>query len=167
MKVKSTDFFLGVGAIVLSIGYLYVASGIQESLLSDAVGASGMPKALGWVMAGLGLLLCLRSLSFEKADEKSTAEPASKEAEEAPAGAHPHVQALGLLSILIGYLLVVPYLGYAISVGLLVAAVARYSGAPSNRNMLLISAGAGLGFWLVFSQLLGISMPDSVLWEYL
>jgi putative tricarboxylic transport membrane protein len=165
MKIKRTDFFLGIGAIAVSIGYLYVASGIQESMLSDTVGASGVPKALGWVMAGLGLLLCLRSLSFGTTDAKSSAEPTSSETEETPAGMRPHLQALGLLGVLIGYILLAPYLGYVVSIGILVAAVARYGGAPFNRNMLLISAAAGIGFWLVFSQLLGISMPDSLLLE--
>lgn len=164
MRVGTTDFVLGIGAIVLSAGYLYVASGIPESMLSDAVGAAGVPKVLGWAMGILGALLCLRSVRFGRPAETTRAK-ASAEADEAPKGMRPHVLALGLLGILVAYILVAPYLGYAASMGLLVAAGARYCGAPFNRNLVLISVAAAFGFWFVFVQLLGIPMPGSVLLE--
>lgn len=153
---------LGLGAMALAAGYLYAASGIEESMLSDATGAGGVPRALGWLMAALGLLLCLRSVSLNR-EQKAAARDAPPER----AKTHPHLQALGLLAILAGYVVVAPYLGYAIAMGVLVAAVAAYAGAAIDRNMLLVAAAAGLGFWLVFAKLLGISMQTSVLLERL
>ena len=159
---QRTDFALGLGAIALAAGYLYVASGIQESLLSDAVGAGGVPRALGWAMAALGILLCLRSLSFTAAAPKAATPPAPDNTTTAHAR-HPHLQALALLGILIGYALLAPYLGYALSIAALIAAVATYGGAAIDRNLLLISGAGGLVLWLVFAKILGISMQGSVL----
>lgn len=165
MKIARTDFCLGLGAIALSAGYLYVASGIQESLLSDAVGAGGVPRALGWVMAALGLLLCVRSVSFAAGPAKAATPPPQDSA--AAPSRHPHLQALGLLGILIGYVVLAPYLGYAVAVAVLVAAVAAYGGAAIDRSLLLISAAGGLVLWLVFAKVLGISMQASVLLDRL
>jgi putative tricarboxylic transport membrane protein len=159
VRLARSDFFLGLGAIALSAGYLYAATGIQESLLSDSVGAAGVPRALGWIMGALGLLLCLRSVSFARAP---AAAASSADRPDPPAdhrsGMHPHLQALCLLGILVGYILLAPYLGYLVTIGLLVAAVARFGGAPFNRNLLLISAASGIGLWAVFAWILGISM---------
>ena len=167
MKIQRTDFFLGLGAIALSAGYLYAASDIQESMLSDAVGAGGVPRVLGWAMAGLGLLLCLRSLRFAGPPRNESAAAATAGEEAAAPPKHPHLQALGLLAILVGYIVLAPYLGYAVGVGVLVAAVAAYGGAAIDRNLLLISAAGGLALWLVFAKVLGISMQGSVLLERL
>lgn len=157
MRLQRADFFLGLGAIALAAAWLYVASDIQESMLSDATGAGGVPRALGWLMAALGLLLCLRSISFAAA-----ATPARGD-ESLRAQARKHLQALVLLAMLAGYVVLAPYLGYVLAISILVAATAAYGGAVINRNMLLISAGAGIGMWLLFDKLLSIPMPVSVL----
>ena len=61
-QIDGSDLLLGGIALVASAGYLYEASQIPESLLEDAVGAKGVPVAIGWAMAGLGSILCLRSV---------------------------------------------------------------------------------------------------------
>lgn len=131
MKVRRTDFALGLGAIALSAAYLYVASGIQESMLSDATGAGGVPRALSYAMAAIGLLLCVRSLSFPAHDAKAPGAAAGDDAARVPWRKHPHAQALVLLAILAAYVVLLPYLGYVAGTGLLLAAVAAYGGAPS------------------------------------
>jgi hypothetical protein len=166
VKVRGNDFGLGLGALATSAVYLYVASGIQESMLSDATGAGGFPRALGWAMAALGLLLCLRSVSFAPA--ASGAPQAAGEAEAAaPAKrkTHPHLQALAVLAILAGYIVLAPYLGYVIATGIMLAAVAAYGGAAIDRNLLLVSAGGSVGLWIVFTKLLGVSLVGSTLFE--
>jgi hypothetical protein len=166
VRLQRTDFFLGLGAIVLSGVYLYVASGIEESMLSDATGAGGVPRVLGWMMAALGVLLCLRSVSFAPAapatpgGESSTAAPT-------PWMMNPHVQALVLLGILVAYVALAPYLGYMVATALLLAAVAAYGGAPIGRNLLLISATGGIVLWLAFAWALSIPMQTSLLLDWL
>jgi hypothetical protein len=166
VKVKGNDFGLGLGALAASAVYLYVASGIQESMLSDATGARGFPRALGWAMAGLGLLLCLRSVSFAAAAQgQPQAEGEADAAAPAERKTHPHLQALAVLAILAGYIVVAPYLGYVVATGVMLAAVAAYGGAAIDRNLLLISAGGSIGLWVIFTKLLGVSLIGSTLFE--
>jgi putative tricarboxylic transport membrane protein len=167
VKVQRTDFSLGLGAIALAAAYLYVASGIQESMLSDSVGAGGIPRVLGWAMAVLGLVLCLRSVSFKADARNAGAPPAGSDVAAAGSPWRPHLQALSLLAILVAYIVLSPYLGYLLSMAALLAAVAAYGGAAIDRNMLLISAAGGIALWLVFAKILGISMQASVLLERL
>ena len=168
MRLRNAiDFYLGVGAIALSGVWLYVASGIEESMLSDATGAGGIPRVLGYVMAALGLLLCLRSVSFSAhAPRAVAADPPPIASEPRSWKSNPHVQALALLGILAGYVILAPYLGYMVATAVLLGASAAYGGAPINRNMLLISAGGGIVLWLSFAWALGIPMQTSVVLDW-
>jgi putative tricarboxylic transport membrane protein len=159
---ERSDFYLGVGAIALAGAWLYVASGIEESMLSDATGAGGIPRVLGYVMAALGLLLCLRSVSFS-APPRNAVAPESPPAD-APTSwkQNPHMQALILVGILAGYVVLAPYLGYMLGTAALLGVTAAYGGAPVNRNLVLVSAGGGIVLWLSFAWALGISMQTSV-----
>ncbi len=62
LDVDGPDLFLGVVALAVSVGYLYEAARIPASLLEDAVGARGVPTALGYAIVALGLILCVRGL---------------------------------------------------------------------------------------------------------
>jgi len=151
MRVRRGDFALGLGAIVMAAAYLRLADGIPESLLSDTVGAAGLPRAVGWALGCVGVLLCGRSLLH--------AAPAAA----TPAGWRPHLRALGLLAILFAYVLLAPWLGYAAATGLLLAAGAAYAGVRRARELVLIPLIAALVFWLLFVQAFGIPMPAGVL----
>lgn len=162
MKVVWPDFVLGLAAMLGSVAYLYGASQIQLSLLSDHVGAGGVPTALGWAMAILGALLCARSaLPRIVANANADAQP---ERTDAASATRPHLLALGLLAILAVYVLITPYLGYAVSTALMVGAVARFCGSPLNRELFIIAAATGVGLWVLFSQVLSISMVVGSLW---
>jgi putative tricarboxylic transport membrane protein len=155
MKPRRGDLVLGLGATVLAAVYLQLAGQIQESLLSDAVGAAGVPRAVGWAVAVVGVLLCVRSLL--------PAAPVAAASEQGGAGMRVHLRALGLLGILFGYVLLAPWLGYAAATGLLLAVAAAYAGAPRSRNLVLVPAVAALVFWLLFVYAFGIPMPGSAL----
>jgi putative tricarboxylic transport membrane protein len=165
--LRPTDFYLGVGAIGLAGAWLYVASGIQESMLSDATGAGGIPRVLGYLMAALGLLLCLRSVSFTApASSANSAEPAPQPGAPASWKSNPHMQALILLGILVGYVVLAPYLGYMVATAVLLGVVAAYGGAPVDRKLLVVSAGGGIALWLSFAWALSIPMQTSVLLDW-
>ena len=66
IRVAHGDFALGAGAVALASAYLAIAQTIPDSLLSDAVGAAGVPKLVGWAMLAVGALLCLRSVRFAR-----------------------------------------------------------------------------------------------------
>ena len=153
MKLQRGDLALGLGAIVLAAGYLRLADGIPESLLSDSVGAAGLPRAVGWALGLVGVLLCARSLRRAPAGASAPA----------AAGWRPQLRALGLLAILFGYVLVAPWVGYAVATGLLLAAGAAYAGARGARSLVLVPVIAAFVFWLLFVHAFGIPMPAGVL----
>ena len=152
--------------MVGSAGYLVVTSQIQESMLSDAVGAGGVPTALGWALAALGLIVCVRSLIFRtpKPDIAVAASAEGDDAETTPEGLRPHLLALGLLAILVTYVVITPYLGYIASTTLLIAASAWFCGMPLSRSLLIISFVGGLGLWVMFDPMLSTPMPVGKLW---
>ena len=152
MTPRRSDLALGLAVLVLSAAYLEGAARIPESLLSDAVGAAGLPRAVGWATGVVGALLCVRSV---------LAAPGTRR--EPPIAWKAHLRALGLLAILCAYVLLAPWLGYAAATGLLIAAGAAYAGAARNRNLVLIPLLASLLFWLLFVVAFGIPMPGSAL----
>jgi len=152
MTPRRSDLALGLAVLVLSAAYLEGAARIPESLLSDAVGAAGLPRAVGWSTGVIGALLCVRSV---------LAAPGT--GQDRPIVWKAHLRALGLLSIMAAYVLLAPWLGYAVATGLLIAGGAAYAGAPRNRNLVLIPALAALLFWLLFVVTFGIPMPGSPL----
>ncbi|MEJ8839496.1 tripartite tricarboxylate transporter TctB family protein [Ramlibacter sp. AN1133] len=158
MRVQRGDLALGLGAIVLAAAWLRLAGGIAESLLSDAVGAAGLPRAVGWALGLVGVLLCVRSIMRAPRGDASTSTGTA-----AAAGWRPHVRALGLLAILFGYVLAAPWLGYAVATGVLLAAGAAYAGVRRGRELVLVPVVAAFVFWLLFVHAFGIPMPGSVL----
>lgn len=114
-----------------------------------------MPKVLGFLMLGLGLILCAQALyrSFK----------ASAAAESEWQGQGKKIlRAGGLLCLAVLYLLLVSILGYALSIAILLALVALYLGAALNWKLGLIAiAGAGL-LWTIFVILLGVPMPSGI-----
>jgi len=164
------DFYLGVGAVAVAAAWLYVASGIEESMLSDATGAGGIPRVLGYLMVALGLLLCVRSVSFSAPARDTAAaiqDPAPEPSAPSSWTSNPHVQALILLGILAGYVILAPYLGYLLATAVLLGVSAAYGGAPVNRNLVLVSLAGGIALWLSFAWALNIPMQTSLLLEWL
>lgn len=149
-----------VGAVMLAVAVLYwmAAAAIPTSPLEGTVGADGLPKGLGVALGALAVLLILRSLAMRLAVGPD--EPRS--AEEVRRARHAHLRALGMLALGVAYLLVVPYLGYLLSIILLMGGVAAYNGiSPSPRLAAMAAAGAVL-FYLLFVQLLGIPLPPGL-----
>ena len=143
----SRDAGLGLLALALAGAYYAGATQIQASLLADAVGADGVPRALAVGMGLVGAALLLRGLWRPSPVD-----------DDAVSATH-HLRALALLGILVGYLLAIPWLGYPVAVALLLAAVAWFAGArPGLALATTAIVGAGM-FWLMFTRLLGIPMP--------
>ena len=162
-RIGGADLVLGIVALGAAAGYLYEASLIPESLLADPVGATGLPLAIGWAMASLGLILCLRSVLFRAGNE---AAGESVAATEGPFDAMPaHLAALGLLAILATYVVVLPYAGYVVATAVLIGAVARFSGAHFGRDLLLVAIAGGVVLWLLFDPMLDISLPIGSWWQ--
>lgn len=157
MRIRRTDLALGLAAVLFAAAYLHGASGIAESLLSDSVGATGVPRAVGWAIGAVGVLLCVRSVFAAPAQEPEAEDPGEG------ARRRPHLRALGLLAILSGYVVLAPWFGYAVATGLLVAVSAWYAGAGLDRNLVVVPVGAAIVLWVLFVVAFGIPMPGAAL----
>ena len=80
IEINRPDLFLGLVVLGVSAGYLHAASQVPESLLADVVGAGGVPTALGWAMAALGVILCARGL-LTRAPAEVAATPSAEDDE--------------------------------------------------------------------------------------
>lgn len=145
------DTILGVAAVAIAAGYWTAAGEIQQSLLSDAVGADGVPRVLAVAMGATGLVLALRGAM----------RPTAGTEDDLPASAH--LRAAGLLAILALYVVLLPLLGYVLAIAGLIVAVGAYAGAPRGVAMIATGIGGAAVFWAMFAWLLGVSMPTGAL----
>ncbi|MBL8671656.1 MAG: tripartite tricarboxylate transporter TctB family protein [Alphaproteobacteria bacterium] len=148
------DRACALAAIGLASVYAWLGGAIQESLLSDAVGAQGVPRALAAALALLGALLLLRSFRSRAS------------APTAPEPWRAHGRALAMLGIAAGYLLLLPLLGYAAAISALVAAAASLGGARPSAGLAAVSVAAGAVLWLSFAKAFGVALPVGALWRH-
>ena len=157
MNDSRRDLLLGSVVAVFAATYIAASRAIEDSLLADAVGAGGVPQACGIVLLLAGLALVGKSL---------LAGPAATAAAESAGGSHPR-RALqlgaGLVAVLVVYVLLLPLLGYIVSVSLLVGAVALLAGARDRRSLALCTALSGVAMWAMFEWALKIRMPVGIL----
>jgi hypothetical protein len=167
-KIDGADLTLGILALVAAAGYLYETAQIPESLLEDSVGARGVPLAIGWVMAALGALLCVRGLiasrNGEPSKPSSDGQPVSA-TERLSAALRPHLQAIGLLAILAAYVALLPHAGYVASTALLIGGVAWFSGGARSWRLAAIAIAGSVFLWAMFDPMLSIPLPAGTWWE--
>ena len=157
MIAQHTDRLTGILGIAVSSMYVYQASLIEDSLLADAVGVAGVPTAIGYLM--LAASMCLFLKSWLKTKQK----PEVSEEETEPGGSeHPHWKALGLLALLAAFVAIVPVLGFVVSIGLFVAAVAYYAGARDVKTLMWCALLTGPMLWLSFDYALEIHLPTGM-----
>lgn len=147
------DGWSGLILLVLAAAYYWAARDIPESTLSDEVGATGLPHLLAVALAGLGLILLVRSLL------NKPARAVGAEAENGDGNRASLRRAIGFLLFGAGYAAVLPYLGYVVGVALLIAAVALYEGAPRRWTVPAAAIGGAVLYWAVFVKLLGVNQP--------
>lgn len=155
-----------IGAVMLAVAILYwrEADKIRISPLDGPVGASGLPKALAWALGALALIMIVRSLASVFLAGSA---PGGEAEAEKKTGMRVHLRAVGMLLLGVGYLLIVPVLGYTISIGLLLGAVAFYIGAKPGLRSLLVAAIGAVAFYFLFVRFLGIPLPSGMLYGML
>lgn len=153
----SRDFVAGCGLLVFSVIYYLAAAAIPESRLSDSVGPGGMPKAYGIGLGILSVLLIVQALYARRQAVASA--PDSRAREAARAELNAALRGAGMLAIGIAYLILLPLVGYILSLALLIGATAWYQERARPRWLVPTSIiGAGV-FWLIFVELLQIAQP--------
>jgi putative tricarboxylic transport membrane protein len=158
------DLASGLVLLVLAGAYFWAAETIPNSMLDDAFGPRGLPVVLAGLLAVLAIILTLRGI----AELRSTAATASSKNEEESPQPEAHLpRALGFLLIGLGYMLVLPLVGYAIAIALLIATVALYEGAARNWRVPATAIFGGVLFWLLFNKVLGVGEPSGMLFTSL
>ena len=129
--------------LALAGAYWAAANALPESLLSDAVGADGVPKAFAVLLAVFSALVGIRGVS-KKAD-----------LEDSPN----HLRALGIAVLGFLYVAAASFIGYLVSITLLAGGAALYYGAPRRFGVALFALGTAALLWALFAGLLGIPLP--------
>jgi hypothetical protein len=157
--IMNKDLLSGL-VLLLIAGLYYVGSGtIADSTLSDEVGASGLPRVLSVVLAGLGLLLVVRSLIAVR--------PAARASKEDDMDGSRLPRAIGFLAFGVGYVLLLPILGYIVSIALLIMGVALFERAERPWFVPVTAIGGAVLYWAIFVKLLGVNQPIGSLWQSL
>ncbi|MDE0306871.1 MAG: tripartite tricarboxylate transporter TctB family protein [Albidovulum sp.] len=165
MKLPDRDLWVGLGMLLAASIYWFEASKIRISPLDGPVNAAGLPKSLAYALGGLALLLIVRSLVSAAVGAHAAAQ------NQANASIlnllKPHLRAIGMLAIGIGYLLVVSWLGYAATIVALLLAVSLYNGARLNLRTGAFAVCGGIFFHFFFVEFLGIPLPPGAIFGHL
>lgn len=130
--------------LALAGAYWAAARELPKSVLSDAVGPDGVPKALALLLAVLSILVAVRALLRRSADMPRPEN---------------HARALGIAALGLAYVAIAPLLGFLISSALLAGAAALYYGAPRDAGTFAFATASAALLWLLFGQILRIALP--------
>lgn len=146
----AADIVCAVLTLALASAYFWASAGIQDSFLSDEVGADGLPRVLAACLGFLGAALLVRA--WVRRPRRGEPMPWTA-----------HRDALVMLACGAGYILLMPLLGYALAILALIAFVAWYGGIALGPRLLVVSAAGSLVLWISFAKLFGIAMPRGLL----
>jgi len=151
--VRNRDLVFGSATLVLAALYYALTITIPRSDLADPIGPQGLPKTYAAVLAVLAIILMARSIKRPANAEPANLEPRIPNAE----SRIPRV--IGMLLIGVAYIVVLPWLGYLLSVAALIAATTYFQGGSINRRSILVAISGALCFWVLFIWLLRIQYP--------
>jgi hypothetical protein len=162
VRSAQRDRLLAVAAAILACAYIVACRSIEDSMLSDAVGAAGVPLGCGVALLAVSIALFLRSWSEKPMQDAGQSDPQA-----APSlfeRREPALRTAALVLFLLSYGATLPVLGYALSTTLLIATCAWLAGAPVGAPLGLSAALGGPILWWTFDQLLQVKMPIGSLW---
>ncbi len=125
------------------------------------IGAQGLPKTYAALLAGLSIILIVRSVVARRIATASAPDAT-------PGTPKPGLQrgvawrVFGMLMNGVIYILVVPWLGYILSIAALIAATVYYQGGELNRRAAAVAIGGAVLLWLLFVRLLHIAHPAGI-----
>ena len=156
-RFLTKDLWIGLTVLLVAAVFWFEAGKIRISPLDGPVNAAGLPRSLAYALGALAIILMLRSLIGTALGYRST----SDETGESTLAdvMRPHLRAVGMLAIGVGYLLIVSWLGYAITIVALLLAVSLYNGASLNLRTAAVALIGGVFYHLLFVEFLGIPLP--------
>ena len=161
------ELVLGSATLAIAAVYYLLAIRIPQSDIADVIGAQGLPKTYAALLAGLSIILIVRALTSTRSQRVRAASPAATP-DATPATPKPGLQrdvawrVFGMLMNGVIYILVVPWLGYILSIAALIAATVYYQGGELNRRAAAVAIGGAVFLWLLFVRLLHIAHPAGI-----
>ena len=149
-----SNLIAGVVLLAFSVIFWLGADAIPKSRLGGSVGADGLPKTLGIALGVLSLGLIAQTLLMARAAPAAAVERVNRAERR-----NLHLRALGMIVIGAVYVAVVPYLGYVLSIALLLLAVALYNGKRPSRGLVLFTILGAVVFYVLFVQILDVPLP--------
>jgi putative tricarboxylic transport membrane protein len=146
------DLVAAVILLCIAAAYYAASTTIPASTLEDSVGPRGLPVVLSVLLAMVAIVIGVRALV--------TAPVSGVEGKDAEAS---WPRAIGMLVIGALYIPVASLLGYWPALVLLLLAVILYEGMKPSWRMLAVAVGGATFFFLLFDVLLGIRVPEGVL----
>jgi hypothetical protein len=162
------DLAFGTAGVVVAAGYYWLAVSIPDSALADEVGPQGLPIVYAIVLLCLSLILVVRSLRTIQLAGLARRSPAALGTPEPDARIQdPHrpfhlTRVAGMLAIGVAYIVLVPWLGYAVTLAGLIFVATWYQGGGASRTTALVAVAGAIVFWLLFVALLGIPQPPGI-----
>jgi hypothetical protein len=159
------DGAFGGATLALSVVYYWLAASVPISRLADAIGPQGLPKTYALILAALSLILMVRSSRDPGAgirdsgagsrDPRGSGSPRSP----IPDPRSLLFRAIAMLLIGVVYIVMAPWLGYLLSISVLILATGYYQGGSLTRHSAIVALGGGIFFWLLFVVFMGIAQP--------
>lgn len=148
------DRLFAGASLATAVGYYALASGIQASDLADATGPAGLPLTYAVLLGSLALVLLAQS-AFPPRRPPSVAAPAA------------HVtnwswRPLATLGAGVGYVVLVPTLGYVPAITALITAATLTNGGRLTPRTVAVALGGALMLWALFVWFLGIEQPQGL-----
>jgi putative tricarboxylic transport membrane protein len=164
-------------ALFISAGYYALAARIPASRLADGVGPEGLPKAYALMLGTLALIVIGRSLAARRTAPPSPAQTVADSAGLSAAARRVSAarrggrrseswRVVGMLAIGVGYIIVVPWLGYVVSLAGLIFATTYYQGGTVSRQVAIVAVSGAVFCWMLFVLLMRIPQPPG-LWPSL
>ena len=166
------ELVLGSATLAIAVVYYLLAIRIPQSDIADVIGAQGLPRTYASLLAGLSIILIVRAVVATRTQRVRAAPSVAVRAASLVA-ASPVAQmqdrprnagwrVFGMLMNGVIYILVVPWLGYILSIAALIAATVYYQGGELNRRAAAIAIGGAVFLWLLFVRLLHIAHPAGI-----
>jgi putative tricarboxylic transport membrane protein len=154
------DRLTAVLTAVFAASCVSAARGIEDSLLSDAVGAGGVPQGVGLAMGAAAVALFVKSFRGPAGGSQGD----NGETDAAETWLPVLLRTAGLVAILLLYALLLPRAGYVLAISALMLASGWLAGAAFRPTLWLCAGLGGPLLWTLFDRLLQVRMPVGTWW---
>jgi putative tricarboxylic transport membrane protein len=148
----------GLAAFLVLVGgyVLYDAVGLEDGFADQPVQPYAIPYVVGAVLMGLGALLAIATARGDR--------PEAEEGEDIDLTQGTDLRTVGLLAVvLVANIVLIDWLGWAITGALLFAGCSGVLGSRSHIRDLAVGTALSVGSWYFFYVVLGIPIPAGIL----